>query len=816
MADVTQDVILSFNAETGGVDKQVEDLTKAVEELSGAIDGMGMAMKDNAKDFGKSAKDMQKDAKETADEIEDVGKKAKEGGSGLAEFGALGQEAIGPLDELTGGMATKFVDSFGAVKKLASGMKLLKLAVAGTGIGLLVVALGAVATALAQNEGFIKKLRKSMLWMEPLFTLLKDTLTDFGNAIIDAFSKPGEFIEDAKKAVMGFGDTIKEYVLGRIELLMEGLGMLGSAITKLFEGDFKGALADAGEGFLNVQRAVNPVVMATEAMVNVVGDVVEATQEWVESTQPLVNELDALDNATKRNAKQQKELAFETQMSALANEELKRAINDTTLSFEDRLMIAQKVADEEQKFADAQVQLSEKAVANAQEQIRLRGASEENLQRLKDAQIALAEAQAKSLETEAQGQAVLAGIEKERADQQGKIAEMQDGWTAKKLEGIEAEKQAVKDQLEADLQAIEELNLEESEKEALRQQARQTSNKRLEAIDEKFRQQELKARQDLEDELFALTQGAEDKEILSALQAYDRRVAIAGDDEGLLRLATEQLNKELGDINTKYRTAEEQADKAAADKRLAQEKEIAGKVKGVRDASIQAIADLSQAFGGITVEQERERAEREQAIQDETYQNGLRLMELERQASMEQDQEKKAQLEKQLREEQYQADLRVYNLELENYNKNRALDEQARKQFEIQKAVSIAQAAIAQGESAIQAYKSVVGIPVVGPGLAVAAAAAAVAAGAAQIQGIRRQTYQSTAGEAPTPPQRQLQPVGGVPGTEQGGIGGGPQLDLSFLGEGAGTSGPIQAYVLAQDVSTAQQATQKIEDQATL
>ena len=43
-----------------------------------------------------------------------------------------------------------------------------------------------------------------------------------------------------------------------------------------------------------------------------------------------------------------------------------------------------------------------------------------------------------------------------------------------------------------------------------------------------------------------------------------------------------------------------------------------------------------------------------------------------------------------------------------------------------------------------------------------------------------------------------------------------PQLDLGFVGAGAEQTGPIQAFVLSENVSNAQQANQLIEDQATL
>ena len=140
------------------------------------------------------------------------------------------------------------------------------------------------------------------------------------------------------------------------------------------------------------------------------------------------------------------------------------------------------------------------------------------------------------------------------------------------------------------------------------------------------------------------------------------------------------------------------------------------------------------------------------------------------------------------------------------------MDKDAKKQFEINKAVAITQALIQTG-LAVTAALTAGGNPLkLATGAQFVEAALALSTGLAQVQTIRSQTYQSQAGTPPMPPQTQT--AGGA----GGGVGGfgAPQLDLSFLGEGAGQEGPIQAYVLAQDVSNAQQANQQIQDQATL
>ena len=64
-----------------------------------------------------------------------------------------------------------------------------------------------------------------------------------------------------------------------------------------------------------------------------------------------------------------------------------------------------------------------------------------------------------------------------------------------------------------------------------------------------------------------------------------------------------------------------------------------------------------------------------------------------------------------------------------------------REAFEIGKAAAIAQALVAIPITAIEAYKSLAGIPYVGPALGIAAAAAAVAAGTARVNEIRSQRF---------------------------------------------------------------------------
>ena len=134
-------------------------------------------------------------------------------------------------------------------------------------------------------------------------------------------------------------------------------------------------------------------------------------------------------------------------------------------------------------------------------------------------------------------------------------------------------------------------------------------------------------------------------------------------------------------------------------------------------------------------------------------------------------------------------------------------EEQSRKGFERAKRIQAAQTLISTFESATGAYKSVVGTPFVGPVLAPIAAAAAAALGLKNVDNIMKQQYNAPSGTPATS-------TPALPNISSGAVGA-PQLDLGFLGEGSGQN-TIRAYVVAGNVSNAQQANQKVEDQTTL
>lgn len=639
MAVSKQEVVLTFNADTSGVEKGIGKVEQSVQNTSQATSGLTTQ-----------------------------------------------------LDKMTGGAVTGFRNMVSGVKTAITGMKSLKVAVAATGIGLLVVAVASLVSYFTDTERGAQKLRKITAVLGAVMDKLRDVVIGLGENLFNAFSNP-------KQAVLDLWETIKTNLLNRLEGMLEFLPKIGEAIKQALSGDFSGAAktaADAaGKVALGVENVTDKMVEAAEAAAEFAAEV-ERTAKAAQ---------DLADRENKLKVAERDFLSVRAETNKLIAEK-RLLVEDESLSYAQRIgALDEAIAAEERTIAQ-ELKFARERAAILEQKAALAESDEETLQAVAEAQAAVIELETRSLQTQ------------------------------KRLEG---ERQSLIVQRES----------RAKQEQAAAQKAAEEAQKAAE--------EELAARQKLEDELYFLTLSAREQEELALMQKYEERIAIAGDDEGLIKAATEQLNADLADIDGKYRKQEEDAlaeeqrlkDEAAAKdaerraKELEEERATAEAIKkaklDIAKSSLDALAALNEAFTGES-EAEQKRG------------------------------------------------------------------------FERSKKIQTAQALISTYESAVQAFKSLAGIPVVGPALGGAAAAAAVVAGLANVKKIQSQTFQGAsaagggdtyqgAGTAPTAGATTIQP---------------PTLDLGFLGAGAGQQGPIQAYVLAENVSTAQQANQKIQDQATL
>ena len=137
-------------------------------------------------------------------------------------------------------------------------------------------------------------------------------------------------------------------------------------------------------------------------------------------------------------------------------------------------------------------------------------------------------------------------------------------------------------------------------------------------------------------------------------------------------------------------------------------------------------------------------------------------------------------------------------------------EKQQRKAFKIQKAANIANATIDTYAAAVAAYKSLAGVPVIGPVLGGAAAAAAVTAGLLNIKAISQQEFEG-GGSEPDQQTGNFSGTGGAISPEFNIVGDSGIDQFALINQQ-----PVQAYVVSGEVTSAQALDRNRVENATL
>ena len=187
------------------------------------------------------------------------------------EEGIQGIEDAG--DKMTGGLVSGFKAAKKGVTGMIAGLKTMKGAIIATGLGAFVVVVTSLVQAFTSTEEGQNQLAKGMAVLGAVVDVFTDRLAAFGRGLISLFTDPVETIK-------GMAQAIEDFVMKKVDEVIESLGFLGSAISKVFKGDFSGAMEDATKGVVGLVRATNPLVIVTEALVKGTKDlIVEITKE---------------------------------------------------------------------------------------------------------------------------------------------------------------------------------------------------------------------------------------------------------------------------------------------------------------------------------------------------------------------------------------------------------------------------------------------------------------------------------------------------------------------------------------------------------
>ena len=192
----------------------------------------------------------------------------KEAEENAADYGGV----LGMLDSKTGGLISGLTGMTKSVGGATKGFNLMKVAIIGTGIGALLIAILAVSKAFTSSEEGQNKFAKIMAVIGSVTGNLVTMLSDLGELIIGVFENP-------KQAILDLKDLIVENITNRITSLIDTFGFLGSAIKKVFSGDFTGALDDAknaGSSYVDSLTGVKDTINKVgEAVSNLATELVE-------------------------------------------------------------------------------------------------------------------------------------------------------------------------------------------------------------------------------------------------------------------------------------------------------------------------------------------------------------------------------------------------------------------------------------------------------------------------------------------------------------------------------------------------------------
>jgi len=436
-------------------------------------------------------------------------------------------------DRLTGGLVSGFRNGVKGIKTAITGMRSLKVAIASTGIGLLVVAIGSLVAFFTKTQRGADLLSKATKGLGAVVDVLTDRLSSLGEILVSVFSDP-------QKAIKDFGKLVKDNIQNRIMGLVELLPALGKAISLALKGKFK----EAG------QTAVDAAAKVTLGVENLSDKVAGAA----ESVKGLAKEIsEEAKAASELEAAQQ---ALEDREIALINVNAKRraSIEKLRLEAEDETKTNEERADSLREAAKLQNDIADDEIAIAEERARI----------IKE-RVALGESSRDDIREQAEAEARVIELEAERD---------------RRLKSLQTRLNAFTKGTEENTDATDE-NAE----------AQAKLNEEIAKRDEALAAEEAKLQENLSSQYDAILEAQNDaqtNELNAVEDKYNTLIAKAqefGFDEAELnRIKNEEIaavNKKFADQNTE--TARKQAidEQAILDAKLAAQLGFAQSIGGV-------------------------------------------------------------------------------------------------------------------------------------------------------------------------------------------------------------------------------------------
>jgi len=526
----------------------------------------------NIKNVSSDTKTLNKDL---ATSTKGAGKLSKE----TANIGG----SSGGVGALTGSLGKLSPALGGATGAAGNLLKVLWALVAnpiGAIIAAVVLALTALYKAFASTKAGGEQIEQMMAGLGAVIDVIRDRVLKFGSAISKFFS--GDFkgaLQDAKGAISGFGAEVasefrqaanaKRYlqeVTDAVRELSVSRAKLNRDLAKSKE-----IITDETASYADKKKAIDQVRKAEE----------KQTAQELANAKKKVNAIKAQNKLSDSNAEAlDKQAAAEAELYSLQEKSStdRRNIRKTEIRIEKEEEGRKKgIADEQKSRAKANAdQAKARAKTNADAQKVLDKEREDSLKKISD----LERVYSDSL-LEAQDLEILNITRK--YEEQIKLAEKYGQSTVKLKEAEAAEKLKIDQKYEIEKAKIE----------------AEANDKRIAVEDAQF-----KLSEELRNNRFGFEK---EKEIAALIESYDAKFLIANGNAELEKQLTEKQKEEIAAINKKY-TDKEIADEEAKAKK---KKEI--QIQGVANG-LSIISNLTELFAGKSQAQQKKAFKIQKAV----------------------------------------------------------------------------------------------------------------------------------------------------------------------------------------------------------
>lgn len=241
MSDEIQNIKIRIIGETdfSQVDQSMQKLTASEKHL---VEGL---------------KSVDNQAKQTHKTLQDESVKSQQSVDKTGQsFNGLIDKVKGLSTQIPGAFQVQEVLNFGKATQgaiggiggMSSAFGVLKVAIASTGIGALVIALVSLASYFLKTDEGAAKLSGIMGGLGATINVVTGYLSKFGKFLVDAVSSAANF----QQALKDLGDSIITNLINRFKAVL----VLGEAIGKLMDGDFAGATKKATDAFIQFNLGI--------------------------------------------------------------------------------------------------------------------------------------------------------------------------------------------------------------------------------------------------------------------------------------------------------------------------------------------------------------------------------------------------------------------------------------------------------------------------------------------------------------------------------------------------------------------------------